>query len=447
MNRCARFLALALWLAVPGAAAAQISAQEGVLSAKPAAVLVTARVDGDVTVDCGKGAVTVKAAPFVETGTGWLVDGRGFVVTNAHVVDPVHTGPLWVEQALRKSGVEKACGMQGAKAARATVKTTPSLAVMLANGKVLPAEVKKFSAPLRLDGNGKALPESGRDLALLRLAPGVYPSLALGAEMPRIGEPVHIIGFPGVVLGHELLSKQAAVEATVTTGAVSSFKTDVIGQDVIQTDASAAHGNSGGPAVSTAGAVLGVLTFVSLGREGDVVQGFNFLVPVRDVRKFLEGTDAAKPVASAFDTAWRAGLHDLFAARYRAAVGRLAEADKAVPGLPDVKRALNEAQNPPPTPFPWAWLTAAVVVVSGLVYGVIAYRRWQRNRFRIKASDVAKMMEDGQNPLIVDARHLAAGQTGGLRIPGALRVEPEALAGGNLPTDAARDRVVVAYCT
>jgi S1-C subfamily serine protease len=303
MNRCSRLLALAFGLAFPGVAGAQISAQEGVLAAKPAVVLVTARVDGDVTVDCGRGAVTVKAAPFVETGTGWFVDGRGFVVTNAHVIDPVHTNPPWVQAELRKSGVEKACGVQGAK--RVDVKTTPSLVVMLANGRMLPATVKKFSAPIRLDKQGKAHPDSGRDLALLQLAPGVYPSIALGPEMPRIGEPVQIIGFPGVVLGHELLSKRAAVEATVTAGAVSGFKQDLIGQDVIQTDASAAHGNSGGPAVSTGGKVLGVLTFVSLGREGDVVQGFNFLVPVRDVRKFLGGTDAASPTASAFDTAWR----------------------------------------------------------------------------------------------------------------------------------------------
>ena len=35
---------------------------------------------------CGRAPVTVRPAPFVETGTGWFVDGRGYLVTNAHVV-------------------------------------------------------------------------------------------------------------------------------------------------------------------------------------------------------------------------------------------------------------------------------------------------------------------------------------------------------------------------
>ena len=35
-------------------------------------------------------AVIVTPAPFVETGTAWFVDGHGFLITNAHVIDPAH---------------------------------------------------------------------------------------------------------------------------------------------------------------------------------------------------------------------------------------------------------------------------------------------------------------------------------------------------------------------
>ena len=61
---------------------------------------------------------------------------------------------------------------------------------------------------------------------------------------------------------------------------------------VIQTDASAAFGNSGGPAVNSRGSVVGVLTFVSLapGAEGTIVQGFNFVIPSEAVRDFVQGT-------------------------------------------------------------------------------------------------------------------------------------------------------------
>jgi hypothetical protein len=433
-------------LSVGTADAQKVTVQEAVLAAKPAAVIVTARLDADVTLDCGTGPTIVKVKPFVETGTGWLVDSRGFVVTNAHVVDPAHTQPPWVLQELRKSAVAQACAGR-ANPPRVSMKTLPSLVVMLANGRALPAEVTKFSAPIRLDGKGKPLPESGRDLALLRIAPGVYPALTLAPVMPRIGEPLHIIGFPGVVLSHELLSKSAAIEATVTNGFVSSFKVDAIGQDVIQTDASAAHGNSGGPVVDSAGAVLGVLTFVSLAREGDVVQGFNFLIPAPAVGKFLEGTEAAKPVESPFNKAWRAGLRDLFASNYRSAASRFAEADRLMPGLPDVKRALAEAENPPPRPYPWGTLALGLVLAGAATGGAIYSRHWRRNRFRIKASEVAKMMEDGASPLLIDVRHVPPGQTGGLRIPGALHVEPAALARGEVPAGAERDRLVVAYCS
>ena len=461
--------ACAMVIALGTHASADIErAQERVLAAKPAAVLVTARVDADVVVDCGTGRQTVKAAPFVENGTGWLVDGRGLVITNAHVIDPAHARPPWVLQELRRSAIEKACvdpvlARQGlmrgdridieeqlrrrADPARVTVNAVPSIVVTVANGKTLRADVKKFSPPLRLDARGTPLPGSGRDLALLAIAPGVYPALSLAAETPRIGETVHIIGFPGVVLRHELLSRTAVVEATVTKGFVSSFKTDAIGQDVIQTDAGAAHGSSGAPAIGPAGSVLGVLTFVSLSRDsGDVVQGFNFLIPAKDVGRFLDGMDVT-PGDSKFGVVWRAGLRDLFSGHYGSAAARLAEADTLVPGLPDVKRVLEEARNPPPQPFPWLSVAIGVTVVSAAAFGAIAWRSWWRNRFRIRASEVARMLEDGKDLLIIDVRDVTRGQIGGLRIPGALRVTPAALARGEMTVDGPRDRTVVAYCS
>src|SRR5256885_2622134 len=59
-------------LAAPASSFA-LSAQEAILRAKPAVALITARVDAEVTINCGQGPVTVKPRPFIETGTGWLV--------------------------------------------------------------------------------------------------------------------------------------------------------------------------------------------------------------------------------------------------------------------------------------------------------------------------------------------------------------------------------------
>ena len=181
--------------------------------------------------------------------------------------------------------------------------------------------------------------------------------------------------------------------------------------------------------------MVGVLTFVSLSPTGgSIVQGFNFLIPARDIKKFLQGTEVTKPGESRFNTVWAAGISDLLNDRFKSAAARFAEADKLLPDLVDVKRALAEAEfkvkNPPPRPFPWAWATLGLALVSGGGYGALWYRRWQRNRFRIKAGEVVRMLEEGVNPLLVDVRKSSAQKTSPLKIPGAIAITPEALERG-----------------
>ncbi|HEY7647769.1 MAG TPA: hypothetical protein VID04_02095, partial [Methylomirabilota bacterium] len=96
------------WLVLPGFSEA-LSVQEASLRARPAVALITARVDAEVMLDCGQGPVIIKPAPFVETGTGWFVDGRGWLITNAHVVDPAYRMPPWVPHELKKKAIDQAC--------------------------------------------------------------------------------------------------------------------------------------------------------------------------------------------------------------------------------------------------------------------------------------------------------------------------------------------------
>jgi rhodanese-related sulfurtransferase len=461
------------WLVLPGFSEA-LSVQEASLRARPAVALITARVDAEVMLDCGQGPVIIKPAPFVETGTGWFVDGRGWLITNAHVVDPAYRMPPWVPHELKKKAIDQACVdpalktrglMRGqnpdiedrirrAVTDRAMAKMQftpqPSLTVMLSNGTRLPAEVKKFSPPITFDTSNRPLPESGRDLALLRVPDGPYPALAISPRDPKIGDPVHILGFPAVVLSHELLS-QSMPEATVTHGAVSSFPKDPIGQDFIQTDASASHGNSGGPAVGNDAALVGVITAVSLSPGGGaIVQGFNFLIPARDVIKFLQGTDV-RPGESRFSPVWAAGLEALFAGYYSTALARFEEANRLLPNLADVKREMAEAdakvKNPPPRPFPWAWTTLGVTLLSVGVYGGIGARRWWRNRFRVLPAQVIGFMEQGINPVLVDVRSKSDYETSPLKLPSAVRLEPSEAEAGRIALDVEPKQLIVTYCT
>jgi rhodanese-related sulfurtransferase len=458
----------------PARAQRSVTVQEAMLRAKPAVVLVLAEVTAEVTLNCGAGATTVTPPAFRETGTGWFIDNRGWVITNGHVVEPAHQPPKWLvnQQAQRAVGI--AClpaelerrGIEPGERPdledtikrklldtvlpTTKVKLNPQVHVLISSGAKLKAEVQKYTPPLT-NAPGAM---SGRDLALLKVAGENYPVLSLAdSRSVRIGDPVHILGFPGVVLSHELLNASASVEASVTNGAVSGFKEDVANQSVIQTDAPAAWGNSGGPAVDAQGRVLGVLTFVSLaaGPEGALVQGFNFIIPSQAVREFVQGTGVALDGRSRFNELWWSGLRDFFADDWKRALDRFEQADQLVPNLPDVKRLIGEAReylkNPPPRPFPWFWVAVGVTAVSAGGYGLQLFRRWQKNRYRIGPSVVVKLLEEGKEPLLLDVRRPEAYDALPLKIPQSIRVEPNDLAAGIESLDLDKARPVVAYCT
>jgi len=152
-------------------------------------------------------------------GSGFIVDPKGHVVTNAHVIDDAH------------------------------------------EVKVKLADEREFSA--KVIGRDKRL-----DLAVLELSGASdLPAAALGSsEQLRVGEYVVAIGNP-FGLGH-----------TVTMGIVSA-KDRAIGagpyDDFIQTDASINPGNSGGPLFNLKGEVVGINAAIN--PNG---QGIGFAIPV-----------------------------------------------------------------------------------------------------------------------------------------------------------------------
>lgn len=466
-------------LLLPAASArAELSVQEAILRAKPAVALVVAEVVPEVRLDCGSGQTLVSPPPFRETGTGWFIDSRGYLITNAHVVEPAHTPPRWminsfarraieytcVPPALEKLGIrpgdrpdiEERVRRQAFDRALPTtrVRLEPGIFVVLSNGTRVPAEVKKFSPPLSVGGGQAEGKISRRDLALLKIAGDNFPALPVAdSKAVKIGDPIRILGFPGVVMSHELLNQSATVEASVTNGAVSGFKQDIANQPVIQTDAPAAWGNSGGPAVNASGEVVGVLVMVSLapGPGGGIVQGFNFIIPSNAVRDFIKETEVGLNAENPFNEVWWEGLREQFKGNFKRAERAFLAANTFVPDLPDVRRMLAEAQdkikNPPPRPFPWAWVTLGVTLVSLGSYGGMWGRRWWRNRHRIAPSAVVHLLEEGKSPLILDVRNASAFETSPLKVPGALYVAPEGVDGGKFDLEVEPERTVITYCT
>ena len=161
------------------------------------------------------------------SGSGILIDARGYVVTNNHVVEDSAT-----------------------------------LEVVLANGDIRSA---------RLVGT-----DAFADIAVLEVEGNLPASAAWGnSDELQAGEPVIAIGSP---LGD--------FKNTVTVGVVSatgrSIETDsgFRMDDLIQTDAAINSGNSGGPLVNLAGQVIGINTLVVRGGglSGNIAEGLGFAV-------------------------------------------------------------------------------------------------------------------------------------------------------------------------
>jgi S1-C subfamily serine protease len=159
-------------------------------------------------------------------GSGFVLDDRGHIVTNNHVV--------------AGGGAVSVVGQDGRRVDAEVVGRDP-----------------------------------GSDIAVLRVTPSaaLRPLSLADAGSTRVGEPVLAVGSP---LG---------LSGTVTAGIVSALDRQVrLGntgarQTAIQTDASINPGNSGGPLVNARGEVVGVNTAIAtLDGNGNI--GIGFAIPI-----------------------------------------------------------------------------------------------------------------------------------------------------------------------
>ena len=175
-----------------------------------------------------KGVVEITAAQ--GQGSGFVYDGDGHIITNAHVVD-------------------------GAS----------SVSVKFWNGKTFTARVVGTDA--------------STDLAVLKVDAPVselFP-LSLGdSSKVLVGDNVVAIGSP------------FGLEGTVTSGIVSALHREMTSpnrfaiNDSIQTDAAINHGNSGGPLLDAQGKVVGVTSQIESNSGGN--EGVGFAIPSNTVR-------------------------------------------------------------------------------------------------------------------------------------------------------------------
>src|SRR5918997_7196986 len=183
------------------------------------------------------------------TGSGFVVDENGTILTNAHVV-------------------------QGADSVTVSFKE---------DGDAIDAEVKGV--------------DNDTDLAVLEIDPSEVEDLRaipLGdSSQAEVGDPVVAIGNP---LGFQ---------RTVTTGIVSALQRQIDApsgfsiSNVIQTDASINPGKSGGPLLDAQGSVLGINSQIATsGGQGSV--GIGFAVPVNTAKELLPELKAGDEIERAY---------------------------------------------------------------------------------------------------------------------------------------------------
>jgi hypothetical protein len=361
------------WLLAVGApvasdAATETELQSAVFRAKPAVVMIAVRVGATATVRCSDGATAlVRPGSIGELGSGSIIHPDGWIVTNGHVVQPYQEGAdgAFAAELLEKAvasacvaeldGLPAAARTQRIRALAASPENRGGLAlertleVHLSNGKSYPAKVKFYSPPAYVvvgtttDASGKPGKVHGRDVAILKVQDRELPVVRLARHSTdlHLGQALFVIGFPGVVASHELLSRATQYEPSITTGRVSGFKEDIGGQRVIQTDAAIIQGNSGGPVFDDRGQVIGAATFTSLQGE-QVVQGFNFLIPVETIQEAARKAGVVPMGDSMFTRLWNHGvdlyIRDLHYRAYRS----MSAADRIHPGFPDVERVRED---------------------------------------------------------------------------------------------------------
>jgi S1-C subfamily serine protease len=170
------------------------------------------------------------------TGSGFLIDGRGHVVTNDHVVDGANRFTVRF-------------GEEGKALSAKLVGDDPStdLAVLHVNAKQVPAETK----PLVMSTSSDLRP---------------------GDAAIAIGSPFGLSG-------------------TVTTGIISALDREIESPNgfpisgVLQTDAAINPGNSGGPLLDASGRVIGVNSQIASSAQQS--SGVGFAVPVDTVKQVV----------------------------------------------------------------------------------------------------------------------------------------------------------------
>ncbi|MGW9038046.1 S1C family serine protease, partial [Streptomyces sp. NPDC055721] len=188
------------------------------------------------------------------TGTGFVLDTKGHILTNNHVVD-----------AAESSG---------------------DITVTFSSGETARAKIV-----------GK---DTGYDLAVVQVTgvSGLRPLPLGNSDNVRVGDPVVAIGAPFDLSNTVTSGIISAKERPITAGGEKGDGTDISYVDALQTDAPINPGNSGGPLLDSKGRVIGINSAIraaggsgdgdggGAGQPGSI--GLGFAIPINQGKRVAE---------------------------------------------------------------------------------------------------------------------------------------------------------------
>ncbi|MFI0713016.1 S1C family serine protease [Streptomyces inhibens] len=186
------------------------------------------------------------------TGTGFVLDRQGHILTNNHVVEPAGTGG--------------------------------EISVTFSGGQTAKAKV------VGQDG--------GYDLAVVQVegVSGLRPLTLGNSDSVQVGDPVVAIGAPYDLANTVTSGIISAKQRPITAGGEKGDGSDISYVDALQTDAPINPGNSGGPLVDAKARVIGINSAIRAADSGSGPDGggqggsigLGFAIPINQAKRVAE---------------------------------------------------------------------------------------------------------------------------------------------------------------
>lgn len=286
----------------------------------------------------------------IALGSGFFIDSNGYIATNAHVVSTFQEGQDKAREVLfvrLVHAIARDLGRDPRSFSRENIQfiaQNSSLRAMrmfhhviIPDGSAYEFEIKQYGAPV---GEGK-------DVAVIKIEVKNAPVLIFGdSDKVQLQDHITVVGYPGAAdtFDSGVLDSRSALEASITDGKISARKRSASGAPILQVSAPATHGNSGGPVLTDASEVVGLLTFGGDRVGGQEISGFAFAVPTSTVMEFVKAAGVSNQLGPA-DRAYREGLELYWQERYSAAMPKFEEVKRLWPHHSEVNLLVQSSQQ------------------------------------------------------------------------------------------------------